>query len=95
MCPVGTNAREPHLESLLDVPGSAERIARLLTEKTMQITLLAKKYRESSVQNPEVEAPGALSLEASAFTSGRPDGIDRPFRPQRSRKRRLAELIPR
>ena len=79
MCPVGITTQEPHLESRLDVPAAAERIARFLTAMTMEITLLAKACGKSSVHNLEVEDLLALSLEASAFTGARLAGIDRAF----------------
>ena len=68
-CPVEITAQKTYSETCLDIPVAAERIAQFLTAMTMEITLLAKARGMSSVQNPEIEDPGALSLEASAFTS--------------------------
>ena len=79
LCPVGITTQEPYLEARIDVPAAAERVARLLTAMTMEITLLAKACGKSSVHNLEVEDLRALSLEASAFTGVRLAGIDRPF----------------
>jgi glutamate synthase domain-containing protein 2 len=67
------------LESRLDVPSAAERVARFLTAMTMEITLLAKACGKSTVHNLEVEDLRALSLQASAFTGVKLAGIDRPY----------------
>lgn len=78
-CPVGITTQDPDLETRMDVPAGAERIARFLTAMTMEITLLAKACGKSSVHNLEAEDLRALSLEASAFTGVKLAGIDRPF----------------
>lgn len=78
-CPVGITTQDPELETRVDVPGAAERVARFLTAMTMEITLLAKSCGKSSVHNLEVEDLRALSLEASAFTGVALAGIDRPY----------------
>lgn len=79
LCPVGITTQDPDLETRLNVPGAAERVARFLTAMTMEITLLAKSCGKSKVENLEVEDLRALSLEASAFTGVPLAGIDRPF----------------
>ena len=79
MCPVGITTQEPHLESRVDVPAAADRIARFLTAVTMATTLLAKACGKSSVHNLEVEDLRALSLEAWAFTGARLAGLDRTY----------------
>jgi glutamate synthase domain-containing protein 2 len=78
-CPVGITTQDPELEKRMDVAAGAERVARLLTAMTMEITLLAKACGKSSVHNLEVEDLRAMSLEASAFTGVKLAGIDRPF----------------
>ena len=80
MCSIGITTQELRLEARLDVPAAAERIVRLLTAMTMEITLLAKACGKSSVHNLEVEDLRAFSLEISAFTDARLAGIDQPFR---------------
>ena len=79
LCPVGITRQDPDLETRLSVPGEAERVARLLTATTMEITLLGKSCGKSKVENLEVEDLRALSLEASAFTGVLLAGIGRPF----------------
>lgn len=78
-CPVGITTQDPELEKRLDVAAGAERVARLLTAWTMEISLLAKACGKSSVHNLEKEDLRALSLEASAFTGVPMAGIDRPY----------------
>jgi glutamate synthase domain-containing protein 2 len=79
LCPVGITTQDPELESRLDIPSAAERVARFLTAMTMEITLLAKACGKSTVHNLEVEDLRALSLQASAFTGVKLAGIDRPY----------------
>jgi glutamate synthase domain-containing protein 2 len=79
LCPVGITTQDPELESRLDIPSAAERVARYLTAMTMEITLLAKACGKSTVHNLEVEDLRALSLQASAFTGVKLAGIDRPY----------------
>ncbi len=78
-CPVGITTQDPELEQRMDVAAGAERVARLLTAWTMEISLLAKACGKSSVHNLEKEDLRALSLEASAFTGVPLAGIDRPY----------------
>ncbi len=78
-CPVGITTQDPELERRMDVAAGAERVARLLTAWTMEISLLAKACGKSSVHNLEKEDLRALSLEASAFTGVPLAGIDRPY----------------
>jgi glutamate synthase domain-containing protein 2 len=78
-CPVGVATQDPELETRMNVGAGAERVARLLTAMTMEITMLAKACGKSSVHNLEVEDLRALSFEASAFTGVKMAGIDRPF----------------
>ncbi|WP_146347154.1 FMN-binding glutamate synthase family protein [Falsiphaeobacter marinintestinus] len=79
MCPVGVATQDPELEKRMNVPAGAERVARLLTAMTMEVTALAKACGKSSVHNLEPEDLRALSFEASAFTGVKMAGIDRPF----------------
>jgi glutamate synthase domain-containing protein 2 len=79
LCPVGITTQDPELESRLDIPSAAERVARFLTAMTMEITLLAKACGKSTVHNLEVEDLRALSLQASAFTGVKLAGIDRAY----------------
>ncbi len=79
LCPVGITTQEAELEARMDVSAGAERVARLLTAWTMEISLLAKACGKSSVHNLEMEDLRALSLEASAFTGVKLAGIDRPY----------------
>ncbi|WP_234143756.1 FMN-binding glutamate synthase family protein [Ruegeria pomeroyi] len=78
-CPVGIATQDPKLEARMNVAAGAERIARLLTAMTMEVTALAKACGKSSVHNLETEDLRALSFEASAFTGVKMAGIDRPF----------------
>jgi glutamate synthase domain-containing protein 2 len=78
-CPVGIATQDPELEARMSVPAGAERVARLLTAMTMEITALSKACGKSSVHNLEPEDLRALSFEASAFTGVKMAGIDRPF----------------
>lgn len=78
-CPVGVATQDPDLESRMNVAAGAERVARMLTAMTMEITALAKACGKSTVHNLEPEDLRALSLEASAFTGVKMAGIDRPF----------------
>lgn len=78
-CPVGIATQDPELEERMDVPAGAERVARMLTAMTMEVTALAKACGKSSVHNLEPEDLRALSFEASAFTGVKMAGIDRPF----------------
>lgn len=78
-CPVGIATQDPRLEARMNVAAGAERIARLLTAMTMEVTALAKACGKSSVHNLESEDLRALSFEASAFTGVKMAGIDRPF----------------
>jgi len=79
MCPVGVATQTPELEARMDVAAGAERVARMLTAMTMEVTALAKACGKSSVHNLEPEDLRALSFEASAFTGVKMAGIDRPF----------------
>lgn len=79
MCPVGIATQDPGLESRMNVAAGAERVARMLTAMTMEVTALAKACGKSSVHNLEPEDLRALSFEASAFTGVKMAGIDRPF----------------
>lgn len=79
LCPVGIATQDPVLESRMNVSAGAERVARLLTAMTMEITSLAKACGKSSVHNLETEDLRALSFEASAFTGVKMAGIDRVF----------------
>ena len=63
----------------MNVAAGAERVARMLTAMTMEVTALAKACGKSSVHNLEPEDLRALSFEASAFTGVKMAGIDRPF----------------
>lgn len=78
-CPVGIATQDPELEARMNVAAGAERVARLLTAMTMEVTALAKACGKSSVHNLETEDLRALSFEASAFTGVKMAGIDRPF----------------
>lgn len=78
-CPVGVATQDPELEARMNVAAGAERIARLLTAMTMEVTALAKACGKSSVHNLEPEDLRALSFEASAFTGVKMAGIDRPY----------------
>jgi len=79
MCPVGIATQTPALEARMNVAAGAERVARMLTAMTMEVTALAKACGKSSVHNLEPEDLRALSFEASAFTGVKMAGIDRPF----------------
>ena len=79
MCPVGIATQDPALEARMNVAAGAERVARMLTAMTMEVTALAKACGKSSVHNLEPEDLRALSFEASAFTGVKMAGIDRPF----------------
>ena len=79
LCPVGIATQDPELEKRMIVAAGAERVARMLTAMTMEITALAKACGKSSVHNLETEDLRALSFEASAFTGVKMAGIDRPF----------------
>ncbi len=79
MCPVGIATQDPGLEPRMNVAAGAERVARMLTAMTMEVTALAKACGKSSVHNLEPEDLRALSFEASAFTGVKMAGIDRPF----------------
>lgn len=78
-CPVGIATQDPELEARMNVAAGAERVARLLTAMTMEVTALAKACGKSSVHNLEPEDLRALSFEASAFTGVKMAGIDRAF----------------
>ena len=79
LCPVGIATQDSELEKRVNIPASAERIARFLTAMTMEITMLAKACGKSSVHNLESEDLRATTLEASAFTGVKLAGLDRPF----------------